>query len=55
MRRSTVGHCFSLGFGLAAALISLVVGKSDQLGVAAYAAEGTTAPLRGTGLRPWPY
>ena len=37
MRRSTVGHCFSFGFGLAAALTGLVVGKGDQLGVVAYA------------------
>jgi hypothetical protein len=37
MRRSTVGHCFSFGFGLAVALMSLVVGKGDQPSVAAYA------------------
>jgi hypothetical protein len=37
MRRSTVGHCVSFGFGLAVALTSLVVGKGDQLGLVAYA------------------
>ena len=37
MRRSTVGHCFSFGFGMAVALTSLWVGKGDQPWEAAYA------------------
>ena len=37
MRRSTVGHYFSFGFGLAIAVTSLAVGTGGQLGLAAYA------------------
>jgi hypothetical protein len=37
MRRSTLGHSFSFGFGLAVALTSLWVGNGDDLWAAACA------------------
>jgi hypothetical protein len=37
MSRSSIGHCFSFGFGLAVALTSLWVGNGDDLWAAACA------------------
>jgi hypothetical protein len=37
MRRSTTGHCFSFGFGLAVAVTSFAVWNGDQPWVVAYA------------------